>query len=837
MRPVAHPLLRGLAKPRPPLTAPLLGGPLGASLGASLPSLRGPSLGHRSLAPGLPKTNVNASTAALLAGMAGMDETANAELDGIREALLQAEATEQYLAARQEEIANALLAVAGASTAMPSIESLLLANDQDTLTKALLQAAGGGATAPGLGGLGGGAAGLGGLGDPGGELDDVTKALLSAASGSGNTTEALLAALASANGSGNISEAVLGAGGASSNSGVEALLAAAASGGGAAAEALLAAAAGGGSTTEALLAAAGGTGSSTSAGSSATGGSGAGGGSAAAPSGNKDDGLDEMTKALLAAAGVDANTAGSDDVTQALLAAAVGNTAAVTAAADGKEDEITKALLAAAASNPKNASSGGGASGGGGAAATAPAASPAPPAPEKKPEKPLPPEPAPPLPTPEAAATANVPEEMTKALLAAVATNTPSAAGDADRIIKAVLRAATASMSDPNEPPPFAALTEDPKQKTPMPEQQPVAKPAPPAWEDKKKEPPEKPKEKPHGSMVSTEFLRAMEENAKASARTSAARTQAARPAPISFSIGPAAKKQKTDKLLDDDEQDELNKQLLEAEGTKSWIFFGKIPKGTSEGLIRTECAKYGTVTSILYNAEPDSLFEEPWALVSLSSLESAAKAVDRLNSRLTLFGGTQQVEVRMGTPEDLAKWEELVKAEEQIKPQVPALPQVPVQETQLVLADGAPPGGRSKRHDGSRRGARDPYSVDSRGSDGRGRRRRRHDSRSYSRSPSDYRDPPPLPITERKVYGLGGFDNASVDADKKTPRATAAEAAATASLVMAPSGDRRIGTRGSWAEFVTREWEYYYVNIHTGEKRWMLPVAEMRGVAPRRSS
>jgi len=348
-----------------------------------------------------------------------------------------------------------------------------------------------------------------------------------------------------------------------------------------------------------------------------------------------------------------------------------------------------------------------------------------------------------------------------------------------------------------------------------------VEKPPPPPGEsEKKKEPPEKPVQKPHGSMVSTEFLRAMEENAKASARTSsAAKNQAAgaRPPPISFAIGPASKKPKTDKLTPEqqEEHDALNQQLLEAETTKSWVFFGKIPKGTSEGLIRTECAKYGTVTSILYNAEPDSLFEEPWALVSLASLESAAKAVDRLNSRLTLFGGTQQVEVRMGTPEDLEKWEELVKAEEQVKVQPPPMTQAPSQETQLVIAEPLTLDRRQRRHEGGRR------------------RRRGYDSRSDSRSASDYRDPPPLPVTERKVYGLGGFDNASVDADKKTPRATAAEA----SLVMAPSGDRRIGTRGSWAEFVTREWEYYYVNIHTGEKRWMLPVAEMRGVAPRRSN
>lgn len=659
---------------------------------------------------GLGKHDV-ATSLAMLARVGGLDGgAAAAELDGIKEALLQAEATEAYLAAKQDEIANALLAAAASS-----------ANASDAMTKALLAAA-------------------------------VTNPL------SASDIETLLAAVAT-------SSAV-------PDYGLHGL-----------------------------------------------------------------DEPDPLTKALLAAALNNPLSAGDLD---SLLAASAGlghplDVSSASASAEppdespaptpsNESDALTKALLEAAGSAPSSSEDSL-------LAALASNTS---------------------TPALEAASSASVPDEMTKALLAAVATNTPSAAGDADKIIKAVLRAATASQVDGG-----TAFGEKDSIEAAPPEQKRVEKPTPPpVAEPENKEPPKEIKEKPRPreGIVSTEVLKTLAENAKASARSIAARSQNV----LASAAASASKAKEGSKNVAGKDSPNDSARNAEAEkpvesGTKAWIFLGRVPKGTSGGLIRAECAKYGTVTSILYNAEPDSLFEEPWALVSLTSLDSAATAVQKLECRRGLFGGSQPVEVRMGTPEDLERWEELVKAGEQLKPAAPTQgTSGPVSQELVPVEDGY---GRSPYQDGynrRRRGHHDQEQHRSRSRSRRdtGQRARRGDSResgrqkgresrereysrrdyrrsvSESRSPS--RDAIPKPPTGKRVYGLGGFDNSLALENVKMPKVSPAD--------MVPSSDRRIGTRGSWAEFVTREWEYYYVNIHTGEKRWMLPVAEMRGVAPRRS-
>jgi len=699
VRPVSHPLLRGLAKPRTPLNPSL------TTLIPKAPMLRNPSAAGRPplvaplafAAPGgaMPAKPDVANSLALLARVGGVEGGApSAELDGIKEALLQAEATEAYLAAKQDEIANALLAAAASS-----------ASASDAMTKALLAAA-------------------------------VTNPL------SASDIESLLTAVA--------------AGGQDLNN----------------------------------------------------------------PAAATND--DALTKALLAAA---ADTPGVD--IEALMAATGGQAQApvegallgqsTEASASGSEqDAITKALMQATGSNkesPKDNDS----------LLQALATNTT-------------------TPDLDAASSANVPDEMTKALLAAVATNTPSAAGDADKIIKAVLRAATASQSEGE---PFgqkdAIEPERPEKRPPVMEPPPPEAPPLPAPPDEKKKEPIKltiEKPRPREGMVNPEVLKTLSENAKATARSMAARA--------AFGLGMANKDKGKDKPGD---AADAEAEKAADSGTKAWIFLGNISKGTSGGLIRAECAKYGQVTSILYNAEPDSLFEEPWALVSMTSLDAAATAVQKLESRRGLFGGSQPVEVRMGTPEDLEKWEELVKAGEQVKPAAPAVT-MPIPggaPLELAVAEayrGAGTTGeyedpyarrRSRSRRGDERGER-PARGDSRDSmEARGRKARgdgeyrRDRRRSMSDSRSASREPLPKPSTGKKrVYGLGGFDNSLALENIKMPKVSPAD--------MVPSSDRRIGTRGSWAEFVTREWEYYYVNIHTGEKRWMLPVAEMRGVAPRRS-
>lgn len=703
VRPVSHPLLRGLAKPRTPLSPPL------TTLIPKAPMLRNPSAAGRpplvaplAFAPAggaVPggKPDVQNSLA-LLARVGGAEGgAANAELDGIKEALLQAEATEAYLAAKQDEIANALLAAAASS-----------ASASDAMTKALLAAA-------------------------------VTNPL------SASDIETLLTAVAA-------SSPAQDANAPASATGEDAL-------------------------TKALLAAAADT-----------------------------PGVD--IDALMAATGgqIQAQPEG----------ASLGQAARGEASASGSEqDAITKALMEATGSNKESPADGDSLLQALATNTTTPDL--------------------------DAASSANVPDEITKALLAAVATNTPSAAGDADKIIKAVLRAATASQSEGEAFAQKDSIEPERPERRPIVEPPPDAPPLPAAPDEKKKEPIKMTIEKPRPreGMVNPEVLKTLSDNAKATARSMAARA--------AFGLGMANKDKGKDKPGD---AADAEAEKAGDTGTKAWIFLGKISKGTSGGLIRAECAKYGQVTSILYNAEPDSLFEEPWALVSMTSLDAAATAVQKLESRRGLFGGSQPVEVRMGTPEDLERWEELVKAGEQVKP-APAATGVPLPggapPLELAVAEayrGAGATGeyedpyarrRSRSRRGDERGER-PARGDSRDSMG-GRHKSRGDGdynrrdrrRSMSDSRSASREPLPKPSTGKKrVYGLGGFDNSLALENIKMPKVSPAD--------MVPSSDRRIGTRGSWAEFVTREWEYYYVNIHTGEKRWMLPVAEMRGVAPRRS-
>lgn len=112
--------------------------------------------------------------------------------------------------------------------------------------------------------------------------------------------------------------------------------------------------------------------------------------------------------------------------------------------------------------------------------------------------------------------------------------------------------------------------------------------------------------------------------------------------------------------------------QIAEAEkasttGTKSapdkgeespgLVFLGNVPKGTSQGLILAECSKYGTVSSIGYDADNFDLLEGAQALVKFTSQADAAAAVQKMSRRVGLFGAseTHLIEIRLGKPEDVA--------------------------------------------------------------------------------------------------------------------------------------------------------------------------------------
>jgi len=111
-----------------------------------------------------------------------------------------------------------------------------------------------------------------------------------------------------------------------------------------------------------------------------------------------------------------------------------------------------------------------------------------------------------------------------------------------------------------------------------------------------------------------------------------------------------------------------------------------------------------------------------------------------------------------------------------------------------------------------------------------RSRRRRRDKSRSRSRPDSDAGNeagpaarPLVVPVApaERKVRGLGGFDNTPAPENNTKIH----NSARPASFPDEPTGGRQVGCRGSWAEFSTPDNRQYYVNIATGEKTWARPL------------
>lgn len=229
-------------------------------------------------------------------------------------------------------------------------------------------------------------------------------------------------------------------------------------------------------------------------------------------------------------------------------------------------------------------------------------------------------------------------------------------------------------------------------------------------------------------------------------------------------------------------------------------VYFGGLPMGTSEGLVRVECMKFGHVTAVHVEANTGSL-EGAWALVSFLTAEDAAAAVKRLGQRVALFGATSPVEVRPSTAEDEDRLAQAERARAEAAAAPAAQPQWPFQANEAA-GGGARPRSRSRKRSRSRR-RRD-----------RDRRRRRSSSsRSASRG---IKKPPPAAPVDRPVKTASGFDQS-------------APASGPGGGVLGNPGDpfeggRQVGVRGNWAEFATPAGRNYYVNVITQEKTWARP-------------
>ena len=268
--------------------------------------------------------------------------------------------------------------------------------------------------------------------------------------------------------------------------------------------------------------------------------------------------------------------------------------------------------------------------------------------------------------------------------------------------------------------------------------------------------PEEKPRESPMAGMMMASFLSRAAQNAQASARSTQLQAPKAKPKarPNLGNVFMAAD--------------------AEEAGGPGAVYLGLIPPGTSEGLIRVECGKSGTILSVYYNDRPAGvLLEDRWAVVTFASQGDANKAVEKLGRRLTLFGASEPVLVRSATAEDIASAEVAKASAEAAKAAKALPPKAAVKPSQQVLDEPPAVGARSRsrsrdrraRGGGSHGGGRRQRSRSRRRRAGGRRRARSSSSSSASEpaagAPSSRKFTDTAAAAEKKSRGLGFFDSA----------------------------------------------------------------------------
>lgn len=300
------------------------------------------------------------------------------------------------------------------------------------------------------------------------------------------------------------------------------------------------------------------------------------------------------------------------------------------------------------------------------------------------------------------------------------------------------------------------------------------------------------------------------------------------------------------------------------AKEAKSMLFLGSIPRGTGEGLILAECAKYGVIQSIFYKNDADAFLEDRWALVRFDGPAAAAAAAERAARRVGLFGATaaEPLTVHVAQAEDIdrmlqARDGSVGTADEPtgggngaVLGEAAVAAPIALQGRQQAASTLSstrririplPKAGPEERLERPRSRSR---SRRRRSRQGDRKRRRRHRGRSLevsvSRSSSSGGAAPDagrveggvLAIPEEKPRrGLGGFD--ATPALVSLPGSAGAGGAGFADR---PCGGRQVSARGSWAEYALMDGRSYYVNIVTKEATWSRPpgyeaVASRRGM------
>jgi len=239
-------------------------------------------------------------------------------------------------------------------------------------------------------------------------------------------------------------------------------------------------------------------------------------------------------------------------------------------------------------------------------------------------------------------------------------------------------------------------------------------------------------------------------------------------------------------------------------------MYMGGIPRGTGDGLILVESKKFGNVVDMFYEADT-GLMDGGWAFVTFAQASDAAAAARRLSQRVSLFGATAPLEVRLGTSQDVEKVQSTKQARAEVAAATAGAEQGP--------APGAASESKDDKNDKKRKRSR------SRGRKrrDRSRRRRRRSSSSSSSSGAKKKRPAPTPTEPRKSSNFGS----NFDANPPAPAAPLGAVPTVPSqmgLLEVPAGGRQVGVRGTWAEFATTDGRHYYVNCVNGEKTWAKP-------------
>lgn len=277
---------------------------------------------------------------------------------------------------------------------------------------------------------------------------------------------------------------------------------------------------------------------------------------------------------------------------------------------------------------------------------------------------------------------------------------------------------------------------------------------------------------------------------------------------------------------------------------TNNKLYIGGIPRGTTEQQIKSECYKYGMVTSVYYQ-ETLTADRRNWAFVTFGSADMAGDAVRQMKNQLNLFGSNVKCEIRYASQEELdnPSLKRLLmdkQAEERAKKssEVHGAPAKVFKES----ARSPSPRKEKPREEKTRRRDRSPSPKES----AQRKKSRRTDSRDPSprqfrerkepdreekargssprRTRDRRRDSSPEPEKPKKKSRMG-FDQRGADATKSDDKpAGALGHRPPADIESLGEKPRLVAVRGIWAHYIVSTGQSYYHNIMTGATAYDKP-------------